>query len=208
MASGLRPKVIPMSDSSAGIRPEDVVPTALPDAFLESEAIEAVASYHMPRYDELPCVSLYRDQVLGYIDRALSPLDPLTEGPWLSPSMVNNYVKSGLIAAPDRKLYGTEQIAKLLIICIFKQVLSMEAIAKLFRIQSMTYTTRVAYDYAATELEGALRAAFSSEREVSPDSATHVTRESLLVRNAVSAFAARAMLVSYLRFAGYPNVGN
>lgn len=117
--------------------------------------------------------------------------------------MVNNYVKSGLIASPAKKLYSREHIARLLVICIFKQVLTIQAISSLFRIQKMTYMTDIAYNYVAAELESALKAVFSASREPNRDSASRVTRESLLVRNAVTAFAAKAQLVAYISFIGY-----
>ena len=183
--------VIPMSDSSTSITPRDVSPTILPDAFLDSAAVLGIRSFHMPRYRDLPSVQLYREQVISYVEQVLSPLDAAVEGPWLTQSMVNNYVKSGLVGAPHKKLYGTDQIARLIVICIFKQVLSINAVSSLFRIQRMTYDIDVAYDYVATELEAALAASFSTDR----------TR--LLVRNAVTAFAARALLITYLGFIGY-----
>lgn len=198
-----QPRVIPMSDASASITAEDISPTILPDAFLSSDVAERVASFHLPRYAELPAVPLYREQVISYVEGALHPLDGMVEGAWLTPSMVNNYVKIGLIAAPVKKLYGTEQIARLIVICLFKQVLPISAIARLFSIQKMTYRIKQSYDYVATELEHALATAFSISLETTPDSATRVTRESLLVRNAVIAFAARAQLMSYLSFLGF-----
>lgn len=88
-------------------------------------------------------------------------------------------------------------------ICIFKQVLSISAISDLFRIQTMTYITDVAYDYVATELEHALHQFFAQDPAPWEDTASRVTRESLLVRSAVLAFAAKAHLVGYLSFLGY-----
>ena len=195
--------VIPMADSSDAITPEDVRPTVLPDAYVASTDVQRILNFHMPHYDELPNVELYREQLLTYIDKTLEPLDQCVEGSWLTPAMVNNYVKAGLLTPPVKKLYHREQIARLMVICIFKQVLTIESIARLFRIQMVTYRTSRAYDYVAQELENALANAFSTSPERSEDSATLVTRESLMVRNAVTAFAAKANLVGYLRFLGY-----
>lgn len=192
-----------MSDLSDKITAQDIAPTILPDAFLDSDAARAIVGFSMPRYADIPDVGLYCEQVIHYIEQALSPLDGCSEGPWISPSMVNNYVKSGLIASPAKKLYSREHIARLLVICIFKQVLTIQAISSLFRIQKMTYMTDIAYNYVAAELESALKAVFSASREPNRDSASRVTRESLLVRNAVTAFAAKAQLVAYISFIGY-----
>ena len=195
--------VIPMSSNAPEITQEDIAPTILPDAYLQSDLAKQLAAFKMPRYQDLPSVELYRDQVIGTVEKTLKPLDDCTEGEWLTPSMVNNYVKAGLIAPPVKKLYGREQIARLLVICVFKQVLSIHAISSLFRIQRVTYTAEMAYDYVAHELEGAIRGVFGDGPSPAPDSATMVTRESLLVRNAVIAFAAKAYLMGYLQFIGY-----
>lgn len=198
-----QPNIIPMSDTSATITIEDVSPTVLPDAFLASETAQSIGAFHLPRYEELPRVPLYREQVISYVEQVLAPLNGIVEGPWLTPSMVNNYVKIGLVAPPVKKLYRTEQIARLIVICIFKQVLPIAAVSRLFRIQMMSYWATTAYDYTATELEHALASAFSAEQTSFADTASRVTRESLLVRNAVTAFAARALLMGYLGFLGF-----
>ena len=194
-------KPIPMSDSATAILPQDVKPTILPDSFLDSPAARAAASFHMPRFDELPRMELYRDQVLTYIEQVFEPL-PLSEGEaWITPAMVNNYVKCGLVPAPHKKLYGRSQVVRLLLVCVFKQLLSIAAIQRLFAIQRMTYPDEVAFNYVATELEHALASAFSTG-EPAPDSASMTTRESLLVRSAVGAFASKTFLMSYLEYSG------
>lgn len=194
--------VIPMADTSKKITRADVRPTNLPDDYVTSDITRQLLAFHMPRYDELPQMDLYRDQVIAFVDATFAPMKSFTDSDWLTPSMVNNYVKSGLIAPPQKRLYGREQIARLLVICIFKQVLSISAIAALFRIQTMTYMVDVAYDYVATELENGVTAAFGLDTDPLPDTAHRVTRESLLVRNAVSAFVSKMYLLGYLRFIG------
>ena len=195
--------IIPMSDSSERITQQDVSPTVLPDAFLTSDVACAAKHFHMPRYDELPNVELYRDQVIEYIEQVLGPLSGCSDGPWLTPSMVNNYVKQRLVPAPVKKLYGREQIARLLTICIFKQFLPIDAITRLFRIQKVTYPIDVAFDYVSAEIDNAVDSAFSRHDGMRRDTASLVTRESLLVRSAAAAFASKVFLMSYLTFAGY-----
>lgn len=54
----------------------------------------------------------------------------LRRAPVITPSMINNYVKVGLVPAPVKKQYGREQIARLIAICIFKQVLPIAAVRR------------------------------------------------------------------------------
>lgn len=196
------PQVIPMADSSEQISPDDLIPTFLPDAFLRSEATINMQRFKLPRYDDLPEIPLYREQVISYIEGVFEPLSCCVEGPWITPSMVNNYVKAGLVPPPVKKLYGEDQLALLVAICIFKQVLSMSAIEHLFKIQRITYHNDIAYNYTVTEVTNSLSAAFTSTFEISEDSAKLVTRESLLVRSAAIAFASRCYLMAYLRYTG------
>ncbi|MBE6469544.1 MAG: DUF1836 domain-containing protein [Coriobacteriaceae bacterium] len=192
-----------MSDVSAKITPRDIAPTVLPDDFLDSEVARAARAFQLPAFDELPDLPLYREQVIAYIEQVLSPLADASDGPWLTPSMINNYVKTGLVPAPQKKLYRREQIARLIIICIFKQFLPIPAIKRMLRIQAVSYPVAVAFDYVGVELSQAVRAAFSASAPTPPDTASVVTRESLLVRSAVAAFTSKAFLLTYLRFTGF-----
>ena len=88
-----------------------------------------LGSYRLPDWDDLPQIDLYLDQVIALVNQYLGffVYDP-TEEKLLTPSMVNNYVKQRLIPAPIRKKYGRRHIALLLMICTFKQAVSMAAI--------------------------------------------------------------------------------
>lgn len=199
--------VIPMADSSGQISSDDLIPTTLPDAFLRSEIAINAQEFQLPYYEELPDIPLYREQVISYIEKLFDPLSSCVEGPWITPSMINNYVKAGLIPAPIKKLYGKDHLALIIAICIFKQVLSMSAIQHLFKIQRITYHRDVAYNYTVEEVKSALAASFSSSFDISKDSALVVTRESLLVRSAAIAFASKVYLMDYLRYSGLDTTG-
>lgn len=95
--------VIPMSDSSVSISPEDIQPTVLPDAFIQSDIVRKLNTLSLPRYNQLPNVTLYRDQVIEYIELWMEPLSICVEQPVITPSMINNYVKVGLVPAPVKK---------------------------------------------------------------------------------------------------------
>lgn len=196
-------RVIPMADGSSRILPDDVKPTILPDSYIQSDVSKNLRSFSLPLYRDLPNVPLYRDQVIAYINEKLAPLVLCIDQPVITPSMVNNYVKIGLIPAPQKKQYGREALARLIAICIFKQVLPISAVQSLFRIQRYSYDAEVAYNYVAAQLQLSLQSAFSLEQSPVEDTAHVVTRESLLVRSAVSSFVSKAYLMGYLNFNGY-----
>ncbi|PKM39119.1 MAG: hypothetical protein CVV04_12405 [Firmicutes bacterium HGW-Firmicutes-9] len=89
-----------------------------------------LGAYHLPEWEELPKIDLYLDQVIALVNNYVGffVYDPV-EDKLLTPSMVNNYVKLRLIPAPVRKKYGRRHIALLLMICTFKQSVSMAAMS-------------------------------------------------------------------------------
>ena len=122
-----------------------------------------ISTFRMPRWREIPDVGLYLDQTIKYINRHLAPLGCME----ITSSMVSNYVKKGYIASPVRKQYDADQIAHLFFIAIAKNVLSMENIARLFRMQQAHYDSQTAYDYLCDELEALLRYIFGVDDDLS-----------------------------------------
>lgn len=119
---------------------------------IKKKMADSIKDFHIPRYEEIPNVGLYLDQTVQYINQCIKPLRCQE----VTPSMISNYVKQGVYAKPDKKLYYTKQIIHLIVITIMKNVLSMENIQKLFHMQKGVYTDQVAYDYFCSELENML----------------------------------------------------
>ena len=84
-----------------------------------------------PLWAEIPDLGLYMDQVVTFITRVYEPLYGQDIHSYLSPSMINNYVKSKLIPRPTGKKYSREQIALLTMIIALKQTCSMEDIRRM-----------------------------------------------------------------------------
>lgn len=144
--------LIPMSDNSPAIDADQLIQRPPFDCFMDSAELDEIRSSKLPTYDELPNVPLYRDQVISYITLTLKPLDRCSSSEWLTPSMINNYVKMHLVSPPVKKQYGREQISRLLVICILKQFLSISAIEQLFKIQSVVSSPQEAYDHMVAEI--------------------------------------------------------
>lgn len=119
---------------------------------------ECLKDFRLPRYNEIPNMGLYLDQATKYVCEYLAPLGEFT----LTPSMISNYVKKGLIANPVKKQYGREQIAYLFFIAVAKSVLSLDALTGFIRLQQRTYSLPKAYDYFCDQLESLLRYTFEA----------------------------------------------
>ncbi len=117
---------------------------------------DSIRDFRLPRYQEIPNVGLYLEQATKYVCEYLSPLGEYS----LTPSMISNYVKKGLIANPVKKQYGREQIAYLFFIAVAKSVLSLDALTGFIKLQQQTYTLPRAYDYFCDEFENLLRFTF------------------------------------------------
>ena len=105
--------------------------------------------FALPRYEELPSVGLYLDQTVQLVNSCFRGFP----GVELTPSMVSNYVKKGVISHPVKKKYSREQLASLIYIVLSKNVLSLENIDTLFQMQRAHCTAAEAYDYFCDEVE-------------------------------------------------------
>ena len=93
--------------------------------------LSPIQQYRSVAWEQIPDLGLYMDQVVTFIARIYEPLYGKDIHSYLSPSMINNYVKSRLIPRPAGKKYSREQIALLMMIVALKQTCSMEDIRKL-----------------------------------------------------------------------------
>ena len=84
-----------------------------------------------PAWEELPGIPLYMDQVILYLGESLE-LFQREGSSLLTSSMINNYVKTGLIPHLDKKKYTKEHLAGLMAVCMLKQVLPIQDIKTLF----------------------------------------------------------------------------
>lgn len=117
---------------------------------------QQLENVHLPRWHELPDIELYMDQVITLIEKYLSPLITLEKHTLLTSSMVNNYVKHGLIPAPVKKRYNQKHLAFLIAITLLKQVLTLPEIKQGILFQGATVGIREAYNLFCQEQERAI----------------------------------------------------
>lgn len=157
---------------------------------MTTDAFAAIKEFRCPRYNELPDMGLYLEQMLGVVNEALSCLvsEPITK------PMVGNYVKNGAVPPAVRKRYHREHLAHLMVMVILKPVFSVEHVARFFEIQRQTYPLQVAYDFFCTEFENALHEAFDFSGKALPCVETKRTEQTILLRSMVLAAANRVFV--------------
>ena len=140
---------------------------ALPhaDAAARRQLDERMRSLHITRLGEMPRIELYLDQVLTLVTRELEfmqvPGDTVVTG-----SMVNNYVKQGVIPAPRKKRYTRRHLGSLLFVCAFKRVFSIAQVKQIMeRIYASGVDLEWLYDATCSLLERSLAACFSEESD-------------------------------------------
>lgn len=60
------------------------------------ERIEKIIKHHLPRWNELPEIDLYLDQVVNYLEKYLGILSSNDDDKIITKTMINNYVKQGI----------------------------------------------------------------------------------------------------------------
>lgn len=126
--------------------------------FKDSHYIKEILEFHLPRFDELPSIDLYMDQVLTIIENSLNIFSSENDENIITKSMINNYVKQNVIEKPCKKRYTKLHVSYLIIISVLKKVLSISEVSKL--INNQNYNVKDFYNMFCYELEYSLKNTF------------------------------------------------
>lgn len=125
-----------------------------------------ILDFHLPRWEELPNIDLYMDQVVSLIEETLINLVPLKDDKkdrFITKTMINNYVKQEILKPPVNKKYNKSHIAKLIVICILKHVYSINDINSLITLALETSGIEVSYNKFCILLEKCIECTFKKE---------------------------------------------
>ena len=121
-----------------------------------------LAAYRAPRWDDLPDLDLYMDQVIGVLEKHLSFF--FGEEKVLTAAMINNYVKNRLLPPPVNKKYGREHLARLLELCVFKSFLQLSEADALIGAAWQGLSPAEAHDRFCEALDRGVRLVFFGEQ--------------------------------------------
>ncbi len=152
---------------------------------------EYVGNFHLPRWEELPELELYMDQVIVFLEKSLVGLFGEKKHP-ITPAMVNNYVKLRLIPKPIKKKYSRTHLAYLIAITLLKELFPIAEIKVAIQMQTEREGSgEAAYNLFCTEIESALAAATAEMLGKEHPTAMPTQPENRLLRMAARAFACR-----------------
>lgn len=163
------------------------------------EASRAILDFHCPRFNELPRVPLYKEQVITYIEDVLGDMNFNNNEKILTPTMLNNYVKQKVVSPPKDKKYNEKHLAYLIVVCILKQVFSLQEICKLINIQIELYPVENAYDFFCVELENSLKDIFTTRSFSRASYNGEATFETEVAVSTIRAFAHKVFIQQYLK---------
>lgn len=144
-----------------------------------------VNNFHIPRWNELPNIDLYMDQVLNYIESYLKDYIK-SDDKIITKTMINNYVKQSIISPPENKKYNRLHIAELFVICILKQVYSISETRDLISLALKTNSAENSYNKFCDYLTESLISTFNGKEY---SSCSNYTPEQYLLKNVVQSFA-------------------
>ena len=113
--------------------------------------MERFLNYQPVAWEQIPDFGLYMDQVITYVEKQLAPLYGEAAGKLLTPAMINNYVKSGLVPRPQGKKYDRAQLALMLMVATLKQSASIEDVARLVKIPEGSDMRAVYEDFISAQ---------------------------------------------------------
>lgn len=125
---------------------------------------EEIRAYRCPRWDELPDLELYMDQVISVLDKNLRIFIGDDPSKSVTPTMINNYVKQKLVRPPKNKRYDREHIANIYVITLMKQLLSLGEIQAAISCVREEYSPKDAYDRFCEIFEQSLVSVFFDEK--------------------------------------------
>ena len=98
----------------------------------------------LPDWETLPDFGLYKDQMISFVNRSLPGVSGRLD---LTASMINNYVKAGLIEKPAGKKYSREALAQLLMIVQLKLTTPMDLVKTLLHPGDGTETEELYHQF-------------------------------------------------------------
>ena len=95
--------------------------------------IEGITSLLSIPVDTIPNIDLYMDQVTNFMETNLASHKRYADDKILTKTMINNYVKDGILPAPEKKKYSKEHLLILIGIYYLKDILSIKDVGAIMK---------------------------------------------------------------------------
>ncbi len=123
-------------------------------------SLDEIKAYRSPRWDKLPDIDLYMDQVLVVLDKYLCIFKNSEDEKIITSAMINNYVKQKITKPPVNKKYTRYHVAFLYVVCVLKNFVSLSDICIGVGSLLSGRHSAEAFDMFCEELDAALAVTF------------------------------------------------
>lgn len=95
--------------------------------------LQCISEMKYIQSDTVPNIDLYMDQVTSFMEENLKGYKRHEDDKILTKTMINNYVKDGILPAPIKKKYSKEHLLLLVLIYYMKYILSIKDVEALIK---------------------------------------------------------------------------
>ncbi|MCR8969060.1 DUF1836 domain-containing protein [Facklamia sp. 7083-14-GEN3] len=172
-----------------------------------NKTLEDIYQFSCPRWQDLPD-GVFSSEIVEFFNHHFRML--LNDNERLTQDMIRNYVKWKMIESPKGRKYSREQIGFIIVICIFKQVISIREIVEGARLQNKLMDYSGAYDLFAEQLEQSIQSVFGpvvkkAQKEIIFDRFV-VQDETIGLSTMTIAFAYRLLSEQIIKQKGFSNI--
>ena len=153
---------------------------------------EKLAERRPKRWENIPDIELYMDQVINYMKRQGIGLD---SDEALTPAMVNNYMKKDILPRAKKKKYDRKHIAYLTSICLVKQIFPIADTGVFLKKQTGKQTIEKFYEKYCDMLDESLKVVSDEIR----DDMTEDEALDLILKLTVSSYTQKLVCNSLLQ---------
>ncbi|MBP5749619.1 MAG: DUF1836 domain-containing protein [Firmicutes bacterium] len=145
------------------------------------------ANFHIPRWEELPAVDLYMEQVITLVNGNLGDFFGCVGIAPVTKNMINNYVKAKIVSAPVNKRYPRLSVAMIIVVYILKSCYETEDVGKLIRMGvDLEAGVPLTYNRFCEAVENAVKAVFNGEVHIKDENIAGRERKYLMENFALS----------------------
>ena len=90
--------------------------------------MEELIDFEQLRYENIPDIDLYMDQVTTFVEEKLHYLKRNDKDDAITKTMINNYTKAGILMPPVKKRYSRDNMVLIILTYYLKQILSISDI--------------------------------------------------------------------------------
>lgn len=126
--------------------------------------LEKLKNLKLPDWETIPDTGIYKEELMTYLRKVLDALYVVDKNV-ITSSMINNYVKHGYVDKPIKKRYSRSSIAQIIVIATFKQIISIEDVAKGIDIEISTFGIKEVYENFRQIFKSASQSVLEEKRQ-------------------------------------------